>query len=629
VYSLGVVLYELLAGQPPYRLTTRSPQQLAELICERDPERPSVVIGRASETARSVAATHDTTIDRLQRALRGDLDEIVLKALRKEAGRRYGSAELLAQDITRHLEGLPVLAQRGSRRYRATKFIRRHRVEAAAVAVVSLSLLTGAGLAFWQASVARTERDRAAAALVQVEQTLEQAQEMSRFLTSLFEASEPAGTSGAELSARDLLRRGIRRAEELGNQPIVQAAMFDVLGRVQNSLGEFADARRLFERALELRVRHRGDYHAEVAATLYQLAVAQHNHGLFAEAEASSLRGLAILERDSAAPPAELADMLILASGLAVYRGDLHDADSLARRAVQVSDWAPASDGLVRVRALIQDASVDRRQVQLAAAESKFRRALDIARRAFGPYHPDAIEPLLRLGYLFMDQPERLADAETIFVAAIKARQKALGADHYLLGHVYRDLGLVLQRQRRHQEALSYYRQGLSIIERSHGPDHPLVASAKNFLGGALDRAGQYAEAEQMYRESIALAKRTYGEHHTRTAGAIDGLASVLMHRGKLEEAERLSRRAISIRLTLGGPNTPLMALMNGNLAEILIRKGDFPQAESLLKQAATILDSYSIPHQNIDYRVILTRFVLLYDAWKKPELASRYRSLL
>ncbi|MGH7466713.1 MAG: serine/threonine protein kinase, partial [Longimicrobiales bacterium] len=239
VYALGVVLYQLIAGQLPYKLTTRSAQELTDLICVREPERPSTVVARAASAAG--AAARDLTAQRWQRALRGDLDAIAMMALRKEPARRYGSAELLAQDMARFLDGLPVLAQRGSRRYRMGKFLRRHRIEAVAAMFVTASLLTGAGLTLWQASVARSERDRASTALAESEQALAQSNRISAFLTSLFEANDPTRALGGEVTASELLRRGSRQVDQLEDQPIVQATMFDVLGRVHRSLGEYAE----------------------------------------------------------------------------------------------------------------------------------------------------------------------------------------------------------------------------------------------------------------------------------------------------------------------------------------------------------------------------------------------------
>jgi len=206
VYALGALLYELLCGHRPYRLAGRSPVDVARAICEEDPERPSTRVLRAEVVARAdgesaeispaqVSAARGTTPERLRRRLRGDLDDIVMMALRKEPARRYASAELLGQDIDRHLEGLPVLAHRGGYWYRAQRLVKRHRVSAAA-ALAAISLVAGTGVALWSAAQAGRERDRAAEARDRAEDALARSEAVTSFLMGLFEASDPYTVPG-------------------------------------------------------------------------------------------------------------------------------------------------------------------------------------------------------------------------------------------------------------------------------------------------------------------------------------------------------------------------------------------------------------------------------------------------
>src|SRR5829696_3998509 len=196
VYALGLLLYELLSGRPAHRITTDLPGAVYEVVCERDPERPSDAVVTSHDADKKapaeLALTRGTTPERLRRQIRGDLDAIVAMALRKEAGRRYGSAELLAKDVARYLDGLPVFAHRGSRWYRFEKLVRRHRAMATLAVASALLLVIAAGVGIRLAAVATRERDRGAAALAQTQDALRESDAVTNFLVGLFEASDPA-----------------------------------------------------------------------------------------------------------------------------------------------------------------------------------------------------------------------------------------------------------------------------------------------------------------------------------------------------------------------------------------------------------------------------------------------------
>ena len=270
IYSLGVLLYELLCGCPPYRLTTSSPVELATAVCDQDPERPSIRATRVDRdegcgTPDAVAGFRSTSIDRLARLLGGDLDGIVLMAMRKEPGRRYASADMLRQDVERYLHGLPVLAHRGGRRYRLEKFLRRHRVEVAAAVLVVAALVIGLSVAVAQGRRAGRERDRA-------EQALAESTGVSNFLLELFQTGDPGDVPATELSALDLLQRGAVRADELSHQPIVHARLLDVIGQMSFHLGRLDEAQLRLEQAVASRRSTAGHSSLDLASSLIHLS---------------------------------------------------------------------------------------------------------------------------------------------------------------------------------------------------------------------------------------------------------------------------------------------------------------------------------------------------------------------
>src|SRR5688572_29394275 len=248
IYALGVLLYGLLSGHRPYQLATSSPAEIATAVCEQDPQRPSVRAG-----------------GQLTRQLAGDLDSIVMMAMRKEPGRRYASADMMRQDIERNLTGMPVMAHRGNRRYRIEKFLRRHRVETAAAAIVTAALLTGLTVAVSQSNRASRERDRAAQALAESEG-------VTNFLMQLFGTADNADASPVQLTALELLRRGADRANELSDQPVIQARLLDVVGQMSLQLGNYDDAQRWLEQAVAIRRNTLGPQSLDLASSLIHLA---------------------------------------------------------------------------------------------------------------------------------------------------------------------------------------------------------------------------------------------------------------------------------------------------------------------------------------------------------------------
>ncbi|MDX1487803.1 MAG: serine/threonine-protein kinase, partial [Acidiferrobacterales bacterium] len=349
VYSLGVILYELLTGHRPYRVAGRPTQEIIEIVCEQDPPAPSVQISKAETLERSdgsereitpeeVGAKRGTQPERLRRQVRGDLDTIVLMALRKEASRRYGSSEQLEQDIERYLTGLPIVARPNTVRYRLHKLLVRHRAAAVAAVLVVLSLVVGTSAALWQAERARTERDRARTEAQKAEQARVQAEAVTNFLTGLFEANTPQENHGDDLTARELLERGTERIEQLSDQASVQAQLLSVIGMVYQSMGQYDDAQQLLEQALFLRREEFGEQSPEVAESLNDVGFAHYLKGDYDAAQPYLQKALTLRRGFSADghDPLEVAESLNLLAAIELRQGDYDAAESLYREALAV-----------------------------------------------------------------------------------------------------------------------------------------------------------------------------------------------------------------------------------------------------------------------------------------------------
>jgi eukaryotic-like serine/threonine-protein kinase len=627
VYALGVLLYELLAGQQPHRFTSDNPRELLEVVCEKIPERPSVIAARRGEGTRddpvsidplAVAAARDTTPERLQRRLRGDLDAIVMMALRKEPGRRYGSAELLAADVERHLERMPVLAHRGSRWYRAGRTLRRHRALAATAAIVALSLVSGASTALWQAGEARKERARAESALAE-------AREISAFLIGLFEASDPLEGAGPATSARELLRRGAQRAEQLSGQPHVQAQLLGVLARVHRGLGDYTEAQRFAERNLELRLAQFGPESEAAALGMEELAAVTRRRGDFDSAAVILREAIRIREAGGGAADLDRAATLLLLADLEMQRGDLPLAEVAAREAQEIRQRLLGAAHPLTLQGLARVASVLRERGDVPGSEALLREALARRRGADRLTAQDSIADMLQLAGLLEHDSARVTDAEGLYRQVVDAQRTASDRRHSATA--LDALGRILERRGALGEAESVLRGVVEIREQLYGPDHMAVSGALAHLGGLLRRAGKLDLAHDAYSRLSRIERATIGADHPNHAGTLTVLAVLATERGKLAEADSLLRQAFAIRTSRLGPEHILVARTLQRHAQLRVRQGRYAEAEEMMRRALHIGGLQRTPAAEA-VRDLNQTMAQVYRAWGRPADAARHASL-
>jgi eukaryotic-like serine/threonine-protein kinase len=625
VYALGVVLYELLTGHPPYRLTRGSPKEVADIVCEREPELPSSRVAREQVVTRedgtvqlvtpeAVGASRELTPERLRGTLKGDLDAIVMMTLRKEPGRRYGSAEVLAADIQRYLDGLPISAHRGNRRYRAAKFIRRHQVEVMATVLVGASLVLGTGLASWQASAAKKERDRAASAL-------SQAKEVTEFLLELFQAGDAdSGIAGADVTARDLLQRGVVRADELGEHPVVQARLLDVMGQMQYSLGNYSEARGLLERAAAIRRTLPGANEMDLAETLIHLSWIHRSRNEIDEAHRLVTEALEIRRRLLPADDPLVAEAVYelgwLASGSEQERLYREAFDLLQRR-----DASPER----RVR-LLQGLSTNlRRQGRMTEAVATDREALRMAEREFGPEHFQTGYAMIHLADQVRDIEGDLATAERLYHHGMELVIRRFGENSSRLVHGLSSLAYLRSRLGDHAEAEQLYRRALAIRRAMTGPNHSDVASQMITLARYIERQDRLAEAEQLVEDAIDRLTRALGARHPTLATGLSQLAQIRLRQGRVDEADRLFQDAMSLTHTGGGTTLVHAAELRREYGVALVQQGRLAAAEEVLLESLQMLER---AYENAQHpNVFETKRVLmeLYRSSGKPELARLY----
>jgi eukaryotic-like serine/threonine-protein kinase len=568
VYSLGVLLYELLAGRRPHDTGGRPRHEVERAIAEDEPEAPSAALASDPGAAAEAARARGTTPERLRRQLRGDLDTIVLTAMRTDPARRYGTAEQLAADVRRHLAGLPVSARRDTWPYRAQKFVRRHRVGVAAASAFAILLVGASVVTVLQASRVADERDRA--------------EQVSRFLVGLFTAADPYAGAGREVTARTLLDSGaVRVARDLTGRPEVRAHLAATIGRAYYGLGQYAEARRLLERALALRGGVSDDADTSVAQISNLLAQVMLDQGDHAAAELRYRRVLALRRRLLGADDPEVAQTL---RGLALAlraRGDGRGAEPLLREALTIQRRrGTALDVAATLNVL---AHVLRDRGDYAAAEPLYHQVYALRRARLGEDHPDVANSLVNIGGVLAS------------------------AGHY-------------------DRAEPLLRRGIASKRRSLGDDHPDVATDMGALAVLLRTKGDSAAAESMYRDVLARQRRLLPRGHSRTVVTLLGLGDMLLARGRFAAAEPLLREAVTVARAVLPPSHPRVADAQRALGECLLRQGRYAEGEPLLLASLATFEATRGPRDR-RAREALQRVVELYERWPRPEAAASYRA--
>ena len=669
VYSLGVLTYQILTGTFPYSVT-----------------------GNMREVADNILNATPTPLRTHCPQISDEVETIVLKCLSKEPTRRYQSAGELSRDIRRYLRGDAIDAKRDSTTYVLRKQLRKHKIPFTFACAFLFSIV---GFSIWMSFLyndARTARDsemtqrmRAQANLIRAEISEREsrrdaavAEEMTGFLSGLFEQANPTEARGEELTVGELLEDGARRLRHsLADQPEVRLKLLNTIAIAYRELGLYKESRAVLEQALEdhqeqlgpdhpliarslhslarleylganpeeaerltlevLEMRRRlyGDTHPQIAESLAFLGVLQMDRDDFNAAEPNFEEALEMLRNSLQDPESEVAptDVAICLSRLAsLYekKGDLDAAESKYREALSIYE-EEAGDTHPDAAAMLGDlALVLQQRRDYSGAEALFTESLEILRRVYGDGHPRVATAINLLGTNYY-HTGAYAEAERLFTEALEIRRAYWGDEHDEVATSLNNLAALKAGQRDYAGAQTLFEEVLSIYRTIWGDDHSQIGVILNNLAAVTRQQKKYAESAKYYRDALEIGRKHFGEHHAHVRISLAGLGMMLKKSGDAEAAEPILREVLAMREQAEPRNEWLIALARSTLGECLIALERFDEAEPLVVETYPAIEAHVNRKDHLlAYQIeALQRIINLYEAWNKPLKTDEWREKL
>jgi serine/threonine protein kinase/tetratricopeptide (TPR) repeat protein len=609
VYSLGVVLYELLAGRLPFDLTKCTPSQAEKVLTGQEAEKPSDVAGKAAASAetngRGVTAS---------RTAWADLDVLCLTAMHKDPQRRYQSVEALIRDVNHYLDGEPLEARADTWHYTLSKFVRRHWQLVSAAAVV-FALLVGLVI-FYTVRLTRARN----AALMQAART----QRIQRFMLNLFQGGDPSAGPADDLRVVTLLDRGVQEARSLDAEPAVQAELYETLGGIYQKLGKLEQADSLMESALAKREALYGPDSTETAKGLLALGSLRDAEARYGDAERLIRQALDRDRRHLPANDPTVAKAMLALGGVLDNRGAYDQSIAILEQTVQLYS-APGLEPVDLADSLYELANAHFYAGHYEKSEEINERALAMYKQIYGERHPRVAEILINLGAIQLDTGH-YASAEQFDRQALDIVQAWYGKDNPETATDLTILARSLIYQKRYAEASDLLQQSLAIKERTFGKVHPSVASTLNELGSVALQEGKYGAAEQYFTRMADIYRTEYGEQHYLYATALSNLASVYTAQQQWTRAEKLYRQAIPIYTESQSPTHLNTGIARIKLGRTLLRQHRYFDAEVETHAGYDILSTQMDP--KVSWLVNARKdLVEEYEGLKQPEQAAKFRA--
>lgn len=602
IYTLGVVLYELLTGRLPFDLSNRTPGEVEASIVAQQPVRPS-------------AAAKEQAVSRRAWA---DLDVLCLTAMRKEPERRYRTVEALIRDIDHYLDGEPLDARPDTFGYRLSKYVRRNwrpvsAAGAAFLVVVSLVVFYTVRLA--------TARNAAVAEAART-------QRIQHFMLSLFQGGDEAVGPADSLRVVTLLDQGVQEARSLDGEPAVQAELYETLGSLYQKLGKLDRADSLLRTALDQRRSIFGPDDAAVGASLVALGRLRVDQAQYQEAERLVREGLELSKRHLRPDHPAIASATVALGQVLEESGQYDDGINVLEQAVRLRTAATGSPTPELAASMRELANTHFYAGHLAVADSLNRLVLAMTRKLNGERHPLVAEDLINLGAV-QHQRGNYKEAERYYRQALVITQAFYGPSHYKTAAGLTVLGRTLRFQPQgNDEAARLFHQALAIRERVFGNVHPQVASTLNELAGIALARSRFDEAEALAKRVVAIYRTAYGGKHAFIGVGVSNLASVYVAQQQYARAEPLYREAIEIFTESQGAEYLNTGIARIKLGRTLLRQRRYAEAVRETLAGYQILTKQTDP--GVSWLVNAREdLVAAYDSLGQPDKAAKFRAEL
>ena len=563
VYSLGVMLYELLSGQPPYRVSGRNIPEAVRIIREAEP----------------------LALSSIRRNFRGDVETIVVKALEKDRERRYASADALEADIRHYLADEPILARPPSTGYQLSKFARRNRALVTGIVAVFLALLAGIMTSTTLAIRARRAEQSAIKERDRANRERDRATRITGFMTGMFKVSDPGESRGNTVTAREILdKASSETGTALASDPEVRAQMFQVMAGTYANLGLYPRAHELAARALDLRRSLLGPDDPATLESMTQVGDILELEGRYDEAEKLDRSTLASERRILGSENEQTLKTMSLLALVIGFEGKYDESEKLDREQIGILTRKMGPENDETLGAGMNLAGLLFGEGRYVEAEKEDRDLLPIARRVWGNDHPKTLGLSGNLG-LAVRAEGRLREAEQIFRETLAVQRRVQGPQHPETLLTMESLAEVLSAQGRLADGEKMYRDALRISIKILGPEHPDSLRDEFNIAELLLKQGRLQDAEKLSRETLAAQMKVLGPENPDTLASRSGLVGVLIAEHRYEEAEKMARQNYASEIRTKGPKHPETMYSLQQLGMVLAYSHRYEEAERLFQE--------------------------------------------